>query len=339
MCAAPARLAGLTDARARLAAGYDADLVVWDPDDAVHRRRPTRSRTVTDHALRRARRCAGACTATFAARARGLRRRRTSGRADRPRPAASGGRVSDTAACAAFTDLIDLAADRRSAAPCSAPRRLLRRRRRTCSSPGRGVFIEGKYTDRGKWMDGWESRRKRGPGHDWCVLRLGAARRGPRLRRRHRLLRRQLARRSRRSRASHAPRGTPLDGAARRMDVDRAPAADRRCGPTRRTCSRSTPATPVTHVRLNIFPDGGVARLRVYGESRRLGRPSSTPRRAARAAASSISRRSSNGGSSLACSDTFFGPLNNLMMPGRAENMGDGWETRRKRGARATTGS
>ena len=38
--------------------------------------------------------------------------------------------------------------------------------------PGRGIFITDKYTDRGKWMDGWESRRKRVPGHDWCVIRL-----------------------------------------------------------------------------------------------------------------------------------------------------------------------
>jgi allantoicase len=35
------------------------------------------------------------------------------------------------------------------------------------------VFIEDKYTERGKWMDGWESRRKRVPGHDWCVIQLG----------------------------------------------------------------------------------------------------------------------------------------------------------------------
>ncbi|HEY6081597.1 MAG TPA: bifunctional allantoicase/OHCU decarboxylase, partial [Polyangiaceae bacterium] len=41
--------------------------------------------------------------------------------------------------------------------------------------PGRAVFVPGKYTERGKWMDGWESRRKRGPGHDYCLLRLGAA--------------------------------------------------------------------------------------------------------------------------------------------------------------------
>jgi allantoicase len=35
------------------------------------------------------------------------------------------------------------------------------------------VFIEGKYTARGKWMDGWETRRRRTPGHDWCIVRLG----------------------------------------------------------------------------------------------------------------------------------------------------------------------
>src|ERR1041384_3486076 len=39
--------------------------------------------------------------------------------------------------------------------------------------PGRGIFIPDKYTDRGKWMDGWESRRRRTPGNDWCVIQLG----------------------------------------------------------------------------------------------------------------------------------------------------------------------
>src|SRR5438270_10228449 len=41
--------------------------------------------------------------------------------------------------------------------------------------PGRGVFIPDKYTDRGKWMDGWESRRKRTPGNDWCIIQLGTS--------------------------------------------------------------------------------------------------------------------------------------------------------------------
>src|SRR5881275_1468656 len=39
--------------------------------------------------------------------------------------------------------------------------------------PEAAVFVPGRYTDRGKWMDGWESRRRRTPGHDWCIVRLG----------------------------------------------------------------------------------------------------------------------------------------------------------------------
>ena len=39
-------------------------------------------------------------------------------------------------------------------------------------NPEPAVFIPGKYDQNGKWMDGWESRRKRGPGHDWCIVRL-----------------------------------------------------------------------------------------------------------------------------------------------------------------------
>ena len=41
--------------------------------------------------------------------------------------------------------------------------------------PGRGIFIPDKYTERGKWMDGWESRRKRVEGHDWCVVKLATS--------------------------------------------------------------------------------------------------------------------------------------------------------------------
>ncbi|HYA94997.1 MAG TPA: hypothetical protein VEC95_01880, partial [Terriglobales bacterium] len=35
------------------------------------------------------------------------------------------------------------------------------------------AWIEDKYTDRGKWMDGWETRRRRTPGFDWCIVQLG----------------------------------------------------------------------------------------------------------------------------------------------------------------------
>ncbi|HWW62934.1 MAG TPA: allantoicase, partial [Thermoanaerobaculia bacterium] len=82
----------------------------------------------------------------------------------------------------------------------------------------------------------------------------------------------------------------------------------------------------VSHVRLNIFPDGGVARLRVHGEVvpdwRLVGGLGNEIDLAA----------AENGAQVLTCSDMFFGPKHNLIMPGRALNMSDGWETRRRRG-------
>src|SRR5690349_23134035 len=71
-----------------------------------------------------------------------------------------------------FTDLIDLAAERLGGAVLIAndeffaPKESLLR-------AGPAVWKEGEYTDRGKWMDGWETRRRRDPGHDWCIVRLG----------------------------------------------------------------------------------------------------------------------------------------------------------------------
>jgi allantoicase len=83
---------------------------------------------------------------------------------------------------------------------------------------------------------------------------------------------------------------------------------------------------PWTHLRLNIFPDGGVARLRAYGDvvvdwtGSRRGRPLHD--------LASIAC----GGLVLGASDMHFGAKDNMIMPGRAKNMGDGWETRRRRG-------
>jgi len=80
-----------------------------------------------------------------------------------------------------------------------------------------------------------------------------------------------------------------------------------------------------THLRFNIFPDGGVARLRVYGEVvpdwTQLDRGGEMDLAAVE-----------HGGLVLACSDMFFGSQHNLIMPGSAANMSDGWETRRRRG-------
>src|SRR5438552_18389561 len=81
-----------------------------------------------------------------------------------------------------------------------------------------------------------------------------------------------------------------------------------------------------THLRFKIYPDGGVARLRVFGEAvpdwNRLKKIGGEIDLAA----------VENGGLVLSCSDMFFGHRHNLIMPGRAANMSDGWETKRRRG-------
>ncbi|HMP75113.1 MAG TPA: allantoicase [Kiritimatiellia bacterium] len=211
---------------------------------------------------------------------------------------------------AAFAGLVDLASERLGGKALAASDDFFAEKENLLK-PGRGIFIEDKYTDRGKWMDGWESRRKRTPGHDWCVIQLG------------------------------------LPGTIRGVDVDtnhflgNAPsfvsldAATSPDGPWTEILPRS-PVNPGaqnlfgvasgavwTHVRLNIYPDGGVARFRVYGDVQ----PAATA-----AGALADLAALTNGGRAVACSDMFFSSMTNLIMPGRGVNMGDGWETKRRRG-------
>jgi allantoicase len=70
-----------------------------------------------------------------------------------------------------FTQLTDLAAERLGGKVVYATDDFFAEKENLLK-PGRGIFITDKYTDRGKWMDGWESRRKRTPGHDRCVVQL-----------------------------------------------------------------------------------------------------------------------------------------------------------------------
>ena len=91
-----------------------------------------------------------------------------------------------------FTHLIDLASARLGGEAVAANDDFFAEKENLLK-PEPPVFIPGKYTDRGKWMDGWESRRRRTPGHDWCIVQLGLPGRRPRVRRRHRVLPRQLS--------------------------------------------------------------------------------------------------------------------------------------------------
>ena len=189
---------------------------------------------------------------------------------------------------------------------------------------GRGVFIPDKYTDRGKWMDGWETRRRRTPGNDWCVVQLGL-----------RGVIKQVDIDTNHFLGNHPPFAS-LDAVclSNRLpnDVQAIEAlswtpvlAKSPLNPGSQNLFAITNDQTWTHVRLNIFPDGGVARLRVYGVV--------VPDWSKLKPGELVDLASvTNGGVALVCSDMFFSSMNNLIMPGRAENMGDGWETKRRRG-------
>lgn len=183
--------------------------------------------------------------------------------------------------------------------------------------PSEPVFEPGRYTDRGKWMDGWETRRRRSPGHDWCVVQLGAPGR----------IRRVVVD-TRHFRGNH-PEACSLEASPD-------PKGDEWVEILPRTslAGDSQNEFPIesegvfVRVRLNIYPDGGVARLRV------LGRPVSDPAIVSdeedQGRVDLASARL--GGAPIACSDRFFSDPRNLLLPNSPENMGDGWETRRRRG-------
>ncbi|HEX6251145.1 MAG TPA: allantoicase [Gemmatimonadaceae bacterium] len=177
------------------------------------------------------------------------------------------------------------------------------------------------YTDRGKWMDGWETRRRREPGHDWCVVRLGA-----------RGVVRQIVVDTAHFKGNHPP-----ECSVDVLDAERVTVPDPDA-PWRPLLERSPllpdskneftvpDAAPATHLRLNIYPDGGVARLRALGDV--------VPDLERLRGESEVNLAAiEHGAVVVLASDMFFGDRQNLIMPGRAQSMHDGWETRRRRDA------
>jgi allantoicase len=222
-----------------------------------------------------------------------------------------------------FTELIDLASERLGGAVLYANDDFFAEKENLLK-PSAPVFIEGKYTDRGKWMDGWESRRRRTPGFDWCIIRLGLPG----------IIRGIIVDTS--FFRGNYPEQCSLEACAASGNPD--------TEQLQSEATRWTEILPVsvlqgdsqnpfmiqrgdrfTHLRFKIFPDGGVARLRVYGEV--------VPDWNALARRGEIDLAAvENGARVLHCSDMFFGHLHNLIMPGRALDMSDGWETKRRRG-------
>ena len=181
--------------------------------------------------------------------------------------------------------------------------------------PGDPVYIPDRYDDHGKWMDGWESRRRRTPGHDYCIIRFGVpgAVHGVDIDTTHF--------------TGNYPPYASIDACVSDEDVPQdgwQPLLEKTMleGNSHHLLSVSSDHV-WTHLRLNIFPDGGVARLRVYGEVRpRFGDVNEDIDLVAL----------ENGGRVIECSDEHYGSMKNLNVPGRGMNMGDGWETARRRG-------
>jgi len=184
-------------------------------------------------------------------------------------------------------------------------------------NPWPPIFKEGVFDKNGKWMDGWETRRKRGKGHDYLILKLGKP------------------------------------GRIHKIDVDTSYFSGNHpskisieaCFSKKNILNKKTKWTTIvkksttranshhffnvknknifSHLKLNIFPDGGVARLRVYGSmnlNKKFGK--------------NIVNLTSvlNGAVPIVCNDEHFGRAENILAPGIGKNMGDGWETRRSRG-------
>lgn len=191
--------------------------------------------------------------------------------------------------------------------------------------PGRGIFVADKYTERGKWMDGWESRRRRTPGHDSCVIRLGYAGviRGIDVDTNHFLGNAPQACSLEACRLKgHPPTEAVLAESVSWTEL--LPSAPLKAGSQNLFAVSSADAW--SHLRLHIYPDGGVARFRVYGEVVPDWQQILSDHRVIDLAAVE------HGGGVLSASDEFFSHRQNLIMPGRSQSIADGWETRRRRG-------
>jgi allantoicase len=185
--------------------------------------------------------------------------------------------------------------------------------------PEAPMFSPHTFGRKGQVMDGWETRRRREPGSDHAIVRLGCAG----------IIRRIVVDTSyftgnyppEASVEAFAMEGYPAPAELASADwtsiVARSPVAGDSANSFDVTASER-----FTHVRLTIFPDGGVARLRVYGEV--VPDPRLLPATFDLAALE-------NGALISNCSNMFYSSPNHLIMPGNARSMGDGWETSRRR--------
>jgi allantoicase len=178
------------------------------------------------------------------------------------------------------------------------------------------VFKEGLFDKNGKWMDGWESRRKRISGHDFLIVKLGKP---------GSISKVDID-------TSHFNGNQPsmisLEGCNSKSkslkDLQwKTIIGKKKTKANSHHLFNTISKSIFTHIKLNIFPDGGVARLRLYGN---ISKENNNFTNKTINLASLL-----NGASVIACNNEHFGKAENILAPGKAKNMGDGWETRRRR--------
>ncbi|KAK5879554.1 hypothetical protein CesoFtcFv8_022657 [Champsocephalus esox] len=205
------------------------------------------------------------------------------------------------------------------------------------------VFVASAFTEFGKWMDGWETRRKRTPGHDWCIVALGVpglihgfdvdtsfftGNHSPHVSIQAACLDTPPTFSLKGDRTGMAASDTQLTAVAKLhseawpellKEAELQPGFSHCCN----NYYSVSVTQRVTHLRLNMHPDGGISRLRVYGVGQRDWSDISPNQDVDLLALT-------NGGVCLGYSDAHFGHPRNMIGLGRGLNMADGWETARR---------
>ena len=184
-------------------------------------------------------------------------------------------------------------------------------------NPNPPIFKDGVFDRHGKWMDGWETKRRRKKGFDYLIIKLGKP---------GRIFSVDID-------TTHFSGNQPLYASLEACQNNKKLNSNskwskilnyKKLGPNKNHKFSIKNKSIFTHVKLNIYPDGGVARLRLYGEieTKNINYGSKTVNLTSML----------NGASIVGCNNEHFGRAENVLSPGKGKNMGDGWETRRSRG-------
>jgi len=184
-------------------------------------------------------------------------------------------------------------------------------------NPWSPIFKEGVFDKHGKWMDGWETRRKRNKGHDYLILKLGKPGRIHKVDIDTSYF------------SVNQPNKISLDACFSKKKILNKNSKwikivkKKIAKPNSHHFFNIKNKSTFSHVKLNIYPDGGVARIRIYGSMQ-----------IKKKFDNKIINLTSvlNGATPIACNNEHFGRAENVLAPGMGKNMGDGWETRRSRG-------